>query len=103
VYGTRTVNVEGQIGDEFSLLRALRSMIGHRPEAFGTAPFEIIETKDDAVLAYARGGYSVVANFSPDQRTVAMGNVDMITGPALIDGTTLVLPPFGWAWLVARV
>ncbi|MCL1694032.1 MAG: hypothetical protein M3096_10130, partial [Actinomycetia bacterium] len=102
VYGTRSVNVEDQIGDESSPLHALRSMIDHRPQAFGTAPFETIETGDDAVLAYARGRYSVVANFSPDQRTVAVESVEKITGPGAADGTTVVLPPFGWAWLVAR-
>jgi maltose alpha-D-glucosyltransferase/alpha-amylase len=102
VYGPRSVNVEDQVRDEASLLQTLRSMIGHRPQAFGTAPFKTIGTGDRAVLAYTRGRYSVVANFSPDQRTVAVEGVKKITGPAVADGTTVVLPPFGWAWLIAR-
>jgi maltose alpha-D-glucosyltransferase/alpha-amylase len=101
-YSTASVNVEAQRSDPSSLLRRIRSLIAVRPPEFGTAPFETRHTGDSSVLAYARGRFGVVANFSPDDRTVLFDSVGHITGPATSDGVTVVLPPYGWAWLATH-
>ena len=101
-YGTAAVNVEDQTDDDASLLNAMRSLIAVRPTEFGTASFEHVDTGDRSVLAYKRGRYSVVANFSPDTRTVAMDTIGQIAGPATSNGTTITLPPYGWAWLITH-
>jgi maltose alpha-D-glucosyltransferase/alpha-amylase len=101
-YGTASINVAAQTDDESSLLHATRSLIASRPPEFGTAPFEHLDTGDISVLAYARGRFTVVANFSPERRTVTVSSISQIAGPAASDRTAVTLPPFGWAWLVAR-
>ena len=101
-YGTASISVESQMDDESSLLSAMRSLIALRPSEFGTASFEHVDTGNRSVLAYERGRYSVVANFSPDTRSVAMDTIDQIAGSGSSDGTTITLPPFGWAWLIAH-
>ena len=91
-----------QTHDGSSLLHEIRSQIADRPPEFGTAPFARIDVGEESVLAYARGRFSVVANFSPEPRTVAVASVGQIAGPASTDGVTVALPPYGWAWLTTR-
>ncbi|MEN8239042.1 MAG: hypothetical protein ABFR53_07570, partial [Actinomycetota bacterium] len=98
-YGSASVNVANQMDDESSLLHAMRSLIAHRPPEFGTASFEHLDTGDRSVLAYSRGRFTVVANFSREDRTVAVASIEQIKGPAVSDGTIVTLPPYGWAWL----
>jgi hypothetical protein len=80
----------------------MRSLISLRPPEFGTAPFEHLDVGDASILAYTRGRFTVVANFSPDRCTVSIDSIEQVTGPATTDGATVTLPPFGWAWLVVH-
>ena len=98
-FATTSVNVTAQMADKSSLLHAMRSLIVRRPPEFGTAPFEHLSVDDHSILAYARGRFSVVANFSSESRTVTIDSADQIAGPAVSDGITVALPPYGWAWL----
>jgi maltose alpha-D-glucosyltransferase/alpha-amylase len=99
-YGTTSVNVAAQMQDASSLLCSMRSLISARPPEFGTGDFVLIDVGDDSVLAYARGRYVVVANFSPELRTVDVASVGQIVGSASIEGPIITLPPYGWSWLV---
>lgn len=101
-FGTASVNVEDQMGDDSSLLHVVRSMIAQRPPEFGTAPFENLDTGDISVLGYLRGRFAVVANFSPNPRAVTLTSIQQIAGPASSDGTTVTLPPYGWAWVAVQ-
>jgi maltose alpha-D-glucosyltransferase/alpha-amylase len=101
-YGTTSVNVATQVDDESSLLTAMRSMITRRPPDFGTASFQPLDTGNDSILAYARGRFRIVANFSPDPHTVTIDSIGQIAGPAASNGATVTLTPFSWAWLVAH-
>jgi len=99
-YGVGSINVASQIGDPGSLLEAMRSLIAARPPEFGLATFTHIDTGDPSVLAYERGKFTVVANFSPHARTVSIPSTEKLAGPAATTRTSVSLGGYGWAWLV---
>jgi maltose alpha-D-glucosyltransferase/alpha-amylase len=101
-YGAQSTNVADEMEDDSSLLLAIRSMIANRPPEFGTASFRTLDTGDLSVLGYKRGRFSVLANFSPSPRTITLKSTEQVAGPASTDGTSVRLPPFGWAWLLTH-
>ena len=98
-YGPSAVNVAQQRTDESSLLNWMRTLIAARPDEMGTETFTPIKTYDTGVLGYARGPFTVFANFTDETRSVSGVGGEVLAGNATIVDTTATLPPYGWVWL----
>jgi maltose alpha-D-glucosyltransferase / alpha-amylase len=106
VYGCQQVNVAAQEQNPDSLLHFTRRIIAlrrHHP-CFSRGDFELVETGNDAILAYRRHylGEQVflLHNFTDREQTILVtpGGTDLLSDDAYPPGR-LVLRPYQYLWL----
>ena len=106
VYGYRQVNVAAQKEDPNSLLNFTRRLIALRRghPCFSRGDFELVETGNDAILAYRRRYLDVevllLHNFTGREQTILLtgGGTDLLTGGSYPPGR-LALQPYQTLWL----
>jgi len=106
VYGYQQVNVAAQEHDPDSLLNFTRRIIARSRQhpCFSRGDFELVETGNDAILAYRRQDPAeevlVLHNFTDREQTILLthGGTDLLTGDAYPPGR-LVLQPYQVLWL----